>query len=145
MKNWKKIIIISQIFKNSKIKKAFIYIILWGAGSIVGGSILLLWSTAGNTENTTIFNNFEKLPEGKKTYNNFVDELLLSANELKIYGKGSIIDNKYKDNLITDELLIQQIRANPDKAYKAILKNKLENLKSRKTAVADFSIKPVPK
>ena len=131
--------------KNSKIKKAFIYIILWGAGSIVGGSILLLWSTAGNTENTTIFNNFEKLPEGKKTNNNFVDELLLSANELKIYGKGSIIDNKYKDNLITDELLIQQIKANPDKAYKAILKNKLENLKSRKTAVVDFSIKSVPK
>jgi hypothetical protein len=136
---------ISQLLNNPEIKKALIYIILWAAGSIVAGSILFLWNTAGNFESITIFNNLEKQPDGKKTYNDIVDELLLSANELKIYGKSSIIEHNYKDNRITDELLIQQIKANPGKAYKTILRNKLDNLNNRKTAVSDFNVKPVPK
>lgn len=145
MKNWKKIIIISQFLNKPEIKKALIYIILWAAGSIVACTILFLWNKAGNFESITIFNNLEKQSDGKKTYNNIVDELLLSANELKIYGKSSIIEYNYKDNRITDELLIQQIKANPGKAYKTILKNKLDNLNNRKTAVSDFNVKPVPK
>lgn len=111
----------------------------------MAGAILFLWKKAGNFESITIFNNLEKQPDRTKTYDNIVDELLLSANELKIYGKSSIIEYNYKDNRITDELLIQQIKANPDKAYKTILKNKLDNLKNPKTPVSDFNIKPVPK
>ena len=72
-------------------------------------------------------------------------ELLLSANELKIYGKNSIIEYNYKDNSITDESLIQQIKVNPGKVYNTILKNKLDNLNKRKSPVSDFNVKPVPK
>ncbi len=136
---------ISQHLNNSKIKKAFIYIILWATGSIVACSILFFWNTAGNFESVTIFNNLDKRPVDKKTYNDIVDELLLSANELKIYGKSSIIEYNYKDNSITDESLIQQIKANPGKVYNTILKNKLDNLNKRKSPVSDFNVKPVPK
>ncbi|MFZ1451922.1 MAG: hypothetical protein WAT20_04425 [Ferruginibacter sp.] len=136
---------ISQHLNKPEIKKAFIYIILWAAGSIVACSILFFWNTAGNFESITIFNNLDKRSVDKKTYNDIVDELLLSANELKIYGKSSIIEYNYKDNSITDESLIQQIKADPGKAYNTILKNKLDNLNKRKSPVSDFNVKPVPK
>lgn len=136
---------ISQYLNKPEIKQTFIYIILWAAGSIVACSILFFWNTAVNFESITIFNNLDKRPVDKKTYNDIVDELLLSANELKIYGKSSIIEYNYKDNSITNESLIQQIKANPGKAYNTILKNKLDNLNKRKSPVSDFNVKPVPK
>ena len=59
--------------------------------------------------------------------------------------ENSIIEYNYKDNSITDESLIQQIKANPGKVYNTILKNKLDNLNKRKSPVSDFNVKPVPK
>jgi len=74
-----------------------------------------------------------------------VDELLLSANEFNIYGKSSLIEFNYKDNEPANELLIQQIKTNPDNAYQTILKRKLEKLKQPQGPTSDFTVKPVPK
>ena len=74
-----------------------------------------------------------------------MDELLLSANEFNIYGKSSLIEYNYKDNEPANELLIQQIKTNPDNAYQTILKRKLEKLKQPQAPTSDFTVKPVPK
>jgi hypothetical protein len=108
-------------------------------------AILFLWNKGEKFESITIFNNLEQLPDGKNISNNIVDELLLSANEFNIYGKSSLIEYNYKDNNRSSELLIQQIKANPDNAYQTILKNKLEKLKQPQASTPDFNVKPVPK
>lgn len=128
-----------------KIKKAFIYIILWAAGIIVSVAILLLWNRGEKFENIAIFNNLEELHEDRKVSNNIVDELLLSANEFNIYGQSSLIEYNHQDKYAAGSLLIQQIKSNPGNAYQTILKNKLEKLQQTKANTADFNIKPVPK
>lgn len=85
------------------------------------------------------------MPNGRRVSNNIVDELLLSANEFNIYGKSSLIEYNYKGDNSTNELLIQQIKANPDNAYQTILKNKLQKIKQSKNSTSDFNVKPVPK
>ena len=142
MRNWK---IRTTTLNNTKIKKAFIYIILWSAGLIIAGTILFLWNKGEKFESVTIFNNLEELPGGRGVSNNIIDELLLSANEFNIYGKSSLLEYNYRDNGITDELLIQQIKSNPQNAYQTILKNKLQTLKQPKNSAVDFNVKPVPK
>lgn len=84
------------------------------------------------------------MPNARKLSGNIVDELLLSANEFNIYGKSSLIEYKYPENRPDNEL-IQQIKTNPDNAYQAILKRKLERLKQPQSSATDFTIKPVPK
>ena len=142
MTNWKVPVI---ILNNQKIKKALIYIILWAAGLLVAGAILFLWNKGEKFESITIFNNLEEKSVGRKISNNIVDELLLSANEFNIYGKSSLIEYNYRDNNRANELLIQQIKANPNNAYQTILKNRLEKLKQPQAAISDFNVKPVPK
>jgi len=104
-----------------------------------------LWNKGEKFENIAIFNNLEGSPDGRKISNNIVDELLLSANEFNIYGKSSLIEYNYRDNEPANEFLIQQIKTNPDNAYRTILKRKLEKLKQPQTSASDFSVKPVPK
>ncbi|MBL7702547.1 MAG: hypothetical protein JNM14_09865 [Ferruginibacter sp.] len=104
-----------------------------------------MWNQSEKTESLTIFNNLEHLQEGKKGYNNLVDELLLSANEFNIYGKSSFIEYNYRDDNSTNELLIGQIKTNPEKAYQTILKNKIKRLKQQQPVSPDFNVKPVPK
>ena len=91
-----------------------------------------------------VFDKTETGLENVDATNNIVNELLLSANELNIYGKSSLIEynNRYEPE--TAELIREQIKTNPEKAYSEILKNKLKNLK-RKSGDADFSVKPIPK
>lgn len=108
-------------------------------------AILFLWNKGEKFESINIFNNLEELPDGKKISNNIVDELLLSANEFNIYGKSSLIEYNYKNDKPANELLIQQIKANPNNAYQTILKNKLEKLKQPQASTSDFNVKPVPK
>ncbi len=74
-----------------------------------------------------------------------VNELLLSANELNIYGSSSLIGYKAIDLDPGEELIINQIKANPQNAYQKILRNKLNKLKQRQTSTDDFNVKPVPK
>ena len=142
MQNWRIPII---ILNNQTIKNAFIYIILWAAGLLVTVAILFLWNKSEKFESITIFNNLEEPTDGRKISNNIVDELLLSANEFNIYGKSSLIEYNYKNNKPGNELLIQQIKTNPDNAYQTILKRKLEKLKQPQASTSDFSVKPVPK
>ena len=85
------------------------------------------------------------MPNENRTSNNIVDDLLLSANELNIYGKSSLLEHNYMDNEPADELLIQQIKTNPKNAYQVILKNKLDKLQQTQEATTDFNVKPVPK
>ena len=141
MPSWK---IHTTTLNNIKIKKAFIYIILWSAGFIVAVTILFLWNKGEKFESVTIFNNLEELPTGRGGANNIVDELLLSANEFNIYGKSSLIEYNYKGDNRANEL-IQQIKADPDNTYQTILKNKLQILKQPKNSTFDFNVKPVPK
>ena len=141
MRSWK---IRTTTLNNTKIKKAFIYIILWSAGLIIAVAILFLWNKGEKFESVTIFNNLEELPTGRGGSNNIVDELLLSANEFNIYGKSSIIEYNYKGDNRANEL-IQQIKADPDNTYQTILKNKLQILKQPKNSTFDFNVKPVPK
>lgn len=112
---------------------------------MVAGAIFFLWKKGEKFETISIFNNLEVLPNGKGVSNNIVDELLLSANEFNIYGKSSLIEYNYKGNNRTSELLLQQIKANPDDAYQEILENKLQTLKQGKSSTSDFNVKPVPK
>lgn len=128
----------------NKFRKVIVYIILWLAGFTVAGSILILWNNSDKYESINIFTNLD-IAENKKLNNNIVDELLLSANELKIYGNSIIIDYSFNDNNLNDEVLIEQIKANPGNAYQNILKNKMDKLKKTKKPVTDFIIKPVPK
>jgi len=118
---------------------------LWAAGFIVAGSILFLWNSGENFENKGIFINLEEKPNAGKVSNNIVDELLLSANEFKIYGKSALIEYNNRENKFNNELLIKQIKDNPGNAYQKILKNKLEKLKQTKPSTSDFTVKPVPK
>lgn len=76
---------------------------------------------------------------------NIVNELLLSANELNIYGSSSLIEYTVKNSRLTDTVLFDQIKTNPEKVYQQILKNKFDKLKQQKTSSSDFSVKPVPK
>lgn len=142
MPNWK---IRITILNFPKIKKASIYIILWAAGFVVAAEILFLWNKGEKFESIAIFNNLRGLPNGRGVSNNIVDELLLSANEFNIYGKSTLIGYGYRDNNRNSELLIQQIKANPDDAYQEILKNKLQTIKQTKSSTSDFNVKPVPK
>jgi hypothetical protein len=112
---------------------------------MVAGAIFFLWKKGENFESISIFNNLEVSPNGKGVSNNIVDELLLSANEFNIYGKSSLIEYNYKGNNRTGELLLQQIKANPNDAYQIILKNKLQKIKQPKSSTSDFNVKPVPK
>ena len=112
---------------------------------MVAATIFFLWKKGEKFETISIFDNLEVLPNGKGVSNNIVDELLLSANEFNIYGKSSLIEYNYKGNNRTSELLLQQIKANPDDAYQEILENKLQKLKQGKSSTSDFNIKPVPK
>ena len=112
---------------------------------MVASAIFFLWKKGEKFESITIFNNLEGLPNTKGVSNNIVDELLLSANEFNIYGKSSLIEYNYKGDNRTNELLIQQIKINPDNAYQVILKNKLQKLKQPKSSTSDFIVKPVPK
>jgi hypothetical protein len=112
---------------------------------MVASAIFFLWKQGEKFESITIFNNLEGLPNTRRVSNNIVDELLLSANEFNIYGKSSLIEYNYKEDKRTSELLLQQIKANPDNAYQAILKNKLQKLRQPKSAISDFNVKPVPK
>lgn len=105
----------------------------------------MMWNENEKTESLTIFNNLEHLEGVKRGDNNLVDELLLSANEFNIYGKSSLIGSNYRNENTDDELIIRQIKANPEKAYQAILRNKIKRLKQQQTTSSDFNIKPVPK
>ena len=91
-----------------------------------------------------VFDNTEKELENVDATNNIVNELLLSANELNIYGESSLIEynNRYESE--PSQLILEQIKTNPAKAYSTILKNKLNKLKS-KSGETDFSVKPIPK
>lgn len=111
----------------------------------MAGAIFFLWKKGEKLETISIFGNLEVLPNGKEVSNNIVDELLLSANEFNIYGKSSLIEYNNKGNNRNSELLIQQIKANPDDAYQEILKDKLEKIKQAKSSTFDFNVKPVPK
>ncbi|MFZ1783740.1 MAG: hypothetical protein WAU23_00955 [Ferruginibacter sp.] len=104
---------------------------------------MLTWNRGEKLESTNIFNNLEELNEKSKATNDIVNDLLLSANELTIYGKSSLIEYN-KDGVKTD-MLLEEIKADPAKAYQRILKNKLNNLKRKASAVPDFYVKPVPK
>ena len=55
------------------------------------------------------------------------------------------MEYNYRDNEPNGELLIQQIKTNPQNAYQAILKNKLKKLKQPQASSSDFNVKPVPK
>jgi len=81
----------------------------------------------------------------RNTGDNIVNELLLSANELNIYGESSLIDNKYKESKNRTDVLLEQIKSNPVNAYQAILKKKLNKLKKQQSSAPDFYVKPVPK
>ena len=74
-----------------------------------------------------------------------VNELLLSANELNIYGQSSLIEYNFSEDSQTGGLLFEQIKANPKKAYQDILKNKINKIKQKQAASSDFNIMPVPK
>jgi len=136
---------ISETIKNSNIKNSFIYFILWAAGCLVAGYVLFLWNRSEKFERITIFNNLAELKNNRGSSNNIVDELLLSANEMNIYGKSALIEFNNKDNKLNEDYFMQQIKTNPDKAYQSILKNKLQKLRNPKSSVSDFNVKPVPK
>ena len=125
-------------------KNASLYIVLWFTGCLVAAAIILMWDTTGDKDRLMVFDKTETGLENVDATNNIVNELLLSANELNIYGKSSLIEynNRYEPE--TAELIREQIKTNPEKAYSEILKNKLKNLK-RKSGDADFSVKPIPK
>jgi len=125
-------------------KNAYLYIVLWFTGCLVAAAIILMWDTTGDKDRLMVFDKTETGLENVDATNNIVNELLLSANELNIYGKSSLIEynNRYEPE--TAELIREQIKTNPEKAYSEILKNKLKNLK-RKSGDADFSVKPIPK
>lgn len=108
-------------------------------------AILFLWNKGEKPENITIFENLEGSSDGRKVSNNIIDELLLSANDFNIYGKSTLIEYNNRDNNRINELLLQQIKANPGDAYQTILKNKLDKLKPSQAPAADFTVKPVPK
>jgi hypothetical protein len=112
---------------------------------MVAGTILFLWNKGEKSENITIVYNLAEIKSPGNTSDNIVNELLLSANELNIYGNGSFLDYNYRDNNQPGDLLIQQIKINPNRAYQTILKNKLEKLNKQHSSPSDFYIKPVPK
>ena len=126
-----------------KFKNAWLYIVLWSAGCLVSAVIVVMWNSAGDAEEVLVFDRSVMGSENINATNNIVNELLLSANELSIYGKSSLIDynNRYESE--SDEL-IEQIKINPEKAYSAILKKKLIKI-SQKPVSSDFEIKPIPK
>lgn len=93
----------------------------------------------------SVFNNLEEKVSGNKMADNIVNELLLSANELNIYGSSSLIGYNTADIAADDELMLDQIKVNPQNAYQRILKNKLNKLKQQQPSTADFYVKPVPK
>lgn len=76
---------------------------------------------------------------------NIVNELLLSANELNIYGSSSLIEYTDKDSGQPDAVLFDQIKTNPKNVYQRILKNKFDKLKQQKASASDFNVRPVPK
>ena len=55
------------------------------------------------------------------------------------------MEYNYNEEHQSDGLLFEQIKANPNKAYQTILKNKLSTLKQKQAGSSDFNIKPVPK
>ncbi|MBK8609948.1 MAG: hypothetical protein IPL84_08370 [Chitinophagaceae bacterium] len=106
--------------------------------------IIFSWNREEKFENIYIFNNLD-VAEGKnKATDKLVNDLLLSANELSIYGKSSLIEYN-KDDVQQAKSLMEEIKTNPDKAYQTILKNKLKHLKKGRASGSDFNVKPVPK
>ena len=130
---------------NRHIKNAFLYIILWLAGCIVGGVIIMVWNRADRDDRVAVFDNIPASELRDNPSNNIVNELLLSAHEFNIYGKSSIIGLNRHGEAADANAIIQQIRMNPENAYREILHDKIEKLKTAKTDDNDFSIKPVPK
>lgn len=113
-------------------------------GLVVAGAIILLWNRADRFEKLTVFNNLDQTVSTDNASDNIVNQLLLSANELNIYGKSSLIEYSVNSTTPSDEILLEQIKINPDNAYKKILKNKLDKLKQQ-PSTSDFNVKSVPK
>lgn len=121
-------------------KRILLYAILWVSGFIVSGSIIIIWGSNTMGEPLVLFDkNVPVTSDGNSA--NLVNELLLSANELSIYGRSGMIDLKYRR---TKDSVSAEIRPDPVRIYNAILSRKLNKLNERKGST-DFFIKPVPK
>ncbi|MFN8244269.1 MAG: hypothetical protein U0X40_09490 [Ferruginibacter sp.] len=130
--------------KALRIKNFFLYGILWLAGGIVGTLMIVMWNRADQNDHVAVFDSIpaDELRDNPST--DIVNELLLSANELNIYGKSSLIEvNRHEEGPAVS--LLQQLRTNPENAYRTILRNKIEKLNTVKAGDRDFSVKPVPK
>ena len=125
-------------------RNAILYIILWLAGCMVAAIIIIMWGYNEKKGNIPVFGNQGNEFIKENSSNNIVNELMLSANELNIYGKSSLIEFNNLDENSANELLIQQLKSNPENLYKTILKNKLEKLKPRELPT-DFFVRPVPR
>lgn len=128
-----------------KIKNSAQYIILWVTGCIVASSIFFLWNNADKPQKVIIFNNLNEVVKRDNISQDIVNELLLSANELNIYGHSSLIEYNFNEENPANSLLFEQIKANPKNAYQTILKNKIKNIQQKQAASSDFKILPVPK
>jgi hypothetical protein len=102
-----------------------------------------MWNTESEKDKVQVFENMDQGFMKENSSSNIINELMLSANELNIYGKSSLIEYNNLDQPGTGELL-QQIKNSPENAYKTILKNKLEKLNHLSSA-GDFYVKPIPK
>jgi hypothetical protein len=109
----------------------------------VAGVILIMWN-AGR-EKIYVINNLDEGSVKYSSSDNIVNDLMLSANDLNIYGKSSLIGYKNNTEPTATDLLLQQVKNNPENAYQAILKNKIEKLNHKAPSSNDFYIKPTPK
>ena len=103
-----------------------------------------MWDTTGKKDKIVVFDNAVLVLGNENSSNNIVNELMLSANELNIYGKSSPMEFNNRNETTGTGSLLQQIKYDPENAYKTIFKNKLEQLNHR-PASPDFYVKPVPK
>lgn len=106
--------------------------------------MVVIWNRAEKDENMAVFDSIPSSELRENPSTDIVNELLLSANELNIYGKSSLMEvNRHEEGPSASLLL--QLRTNPENAYRTILRNKIEKLNIAKNGDKDFSVKPVPK
>jgi hypothetical protein len=104
-----------------------------------------MWNTpAKSKDDISLFGTNAPELVSNNVSGNIVNELLLSARELSISGETSLIDFNNKNNSFAGLLLAQEIKDNPENAYRKILKQKLEKINTHSSG-GDFYIKAVPK
>lgn len=111
---------------------------------MIAGAVLMLWKNSEKPGKIPAFENLEASAGNQYAANNIVNELLLSANDLHIYGKSAFIDYSRNNNTETAQFL-EQVKTNPGNAYQTMLKNKIHKLKQKQAPAPDFSVRPVPK